>query len=176
MIRRRGWLWRWVLLALNALLLLAIVSLWWGRETAVTKSRSNNALNIPKPPVTTARFPLSAYQVVIQQDLFSPSRQGEEEAATGRTQASLEGGKLLGTIIIGPDKAALIGGGSSAPASKVQVVRPGERWGSFDILEIGDGSVVIKGKEGNKTLQLFEPSDSGQGGRNEGLSGKDKKM
>lgn len=174
MIRRRGWWWRLVPLALSALLLLAIVNLWWGRETAVTKPQSNDALNIPKPPVTAARSPLSAYQVVIQQDLFNPSRQGEEGAAPGQAQANLEGGKLLGTIIIGSVRAALIAESSPATSSKIHVIRPGERWGSFDIVEISDGLVVIKGKEGNKTLQLFEQSDSRQGVGNEGLSEKDK--
>jgi len=174
MIRRRGWWWRLVPLALSAVFLLAIVNVWWGGESTVTKSPSNNALNIPKPPGTGAGSPLSAYQVVVRQNLFDPSRQGEEGAATGKIPVSLEAGKLLGTIIIGPDKAALITGSSPTPSAKVHVIRPGERWGSLDILGISDGLVEIKDKEGNKTLQLFEPSDSGQGGGNEGLSEKDK--
>lgn len=174
MIRPRGWWWRLVPLAVIALLLLGIVNLWWGREPVETKSQSKDILNIPKIPATVARSPLSAYQVVIQKDLFSPSRQGEEGAAQGQAQANLNGGKLLGTIIIGPVKAALIAESPPTPSSKTHVIRPGERWGSFDIVEISDGLVVIKGKEGNKTMQLFEKSGSEQGGGNEELSEKDR--
>lgn len=171
MIRRRGWWWRLVPLALSAVLLLAIVNVWWGGETALTESPADKGLKIPKPPGTGAKSPLSAYQVVVQQNLFDPSRQGEE--AAGKTPASLEAGKLLGTIIIGPEKAALITGSSPRPSSEIHVIRPGERWGSLDILEINDGIVEIRDKEGKKVLQVFEPSDSGQGGRNEGVSEKD---
>lgn len=173
MIRRRNWWWRLVPLALSAILLLAIVNVWWGGETALTKSPSDKDLKIPKPPGTGAKSPLSAYRVVVQQNLFDPSRQGEAGAA-GKAPASLEAGKLLGTIIIGPEKAALITGSSPRPSSEIHVIRPGERWGSLDILEINDGMVEIKDKEGKKTLQVFEPSGSGQGGGNEGVSEKDK--
>lgn len=168
MIRRRGWWWRLVPLAVNALLLMGLVNLWWGREATLTQSQGKNAMNIPKPPAAAARSPLSSYQVIIQQDLFSPSRQGEKGAAPGPKQANLEAGKFLGTIIIGSEKIALIA--ENAPASKIHAIRPGERWGTLDIVEIRDGIVVIKGKEGNKELQLFEPSDSGQGVGDEGLS------
>jgi hypothetical protein len=102
-------------------------------------------------------------------NLFSPDRSGPDlGGATAKVQDTLEGRRLLGIIIIGEEKAALIGsppgptgplgGRTPRPAMtpEIQVVRLGEEWGGYKVLDITSEGVVLQGKEGKKTLNFPE--------------------
>lgn len=161
MIWQRGFFWNILLLGLCGLLLLGIVHVWWGEELPTEKSRSGKGLGVPAVPLLRDDQPLSAYNVVASKNLFSQDRRGPEPGAPApKVQATLEGRRLLGTIIVGTDRAALI---SQAPprgqvgkTAQIEVVHQGEEWGGFTVLEISSESVVFQNKDGKKTLTFPE--------------------
>jgi hypothetical protein len=149
-------------LVVNCLLLLAIVHIWVGENAAPVVSRPGKGPELPKPPVLRDQQPISAFAVVAAKDLFSQDRNAPAAEQPAQAQASLEGRQLLGTIIIGEERVALISSKSGATAmrgrqeSQVEVVRQGEDWEGFKILEISSEAVVLQGKDGKKTLNFPE--------------------
>jgi hypothetical protein len=108
---------------------------------------------------------LNAFAVVASKNLFTQSRSGPGlGAGAPKAKATLEGRRLLGVIIIGEERAAMI---SSAPTpgprrllppgqTQIEVVRLGEEWEGFTVVEISSEAVVFLGKEGKKTLNFPE--------------------
>jgi hypothetical protein len=137
-----------------ALLLLGIVNIWWGEEDNGAGVKSPAGLDVPKIPLLRGRESLEAYRQVVENNLFSPDRRGEDEARPAKGQASLEGSKLMGVIIVGVERAALITEPGRAGKKGVLVVRQGERWGNYQVVEITTQGVVLQGKEGRKTLDF----------------------
>ncbi len=161
MIWRRGYnLWHIILLVVNCLLLLAIVSIWWGENGAPVASRPSRGPKLPKPPALRDQQPISAFNVVAAKDLFSQDRHAPATEQPAKVQTSLEGRQLLGTMIIGSDRIALISIKPGAPGRarevQVDVVHQGEEWEGFKILEISSEAVVLLGKDGKKTLNFPE--------------------
>jgi hypothetical protein len=141
-----------------ALLLLGIAHMWWGEGGVPSLSRSAKGPEVPMAPILRDQQPLSAFAVVAAKNLFSQDRSGPS-LGLAKGQNSLEGRKLLGTMIIGDTRAALIGGNPPArgqAGSAVDVVYLGEEWGGFKIIEISNDSVVFQGKDGQKTLNFPE--------------------
>jgi hypothetical protein len=147
-------------MAINCLLLAAIIQVWWGSGESPSLSRAGKGPQMPKTPMLRDTQPLNAFRVVAAKDLFSQERSGPEPGLPGAAkQDNLEGRKLLGTIIIGNERAAMIGGptpGKGAKASDVEVVRLGEELGGFKVVEISSEGVVFLGKAGKKTLNFPE--------------------
>ncbi len=158
---RRGYnLWHILLLVVNCLLLLAIVHIWWGENGHPVASRPGKGPELPKAPMLRDRQPMSAFRVVAAKDLFSQERSGPETDKPAKVEATLEGRLLMGTMVIGSDRLALI---SSKPAAgrgrlepQVDVVRLGEEWEGFKVVEITSEAVVLEGKDGKKTLNFPE--------------------
>ena len=81
MIWRRGFnLWHIILLAVNCLLLLAIVRIWWGGTAAPVAARPGKGPELPRTPMLRDQQPLSAFRVVAAKDLFSQDRTGSDGA------------------------------------------------------------------------------------------------
>ena len=162
MIWRRGFnLWHILLLVVNCLLLLAIVNLWVGESGAPGPSRPGKGPELPKTPRLRDQQPLGAFQVVAARDLFSQDRKAYEiEGKPGKPLASLEGKELMGTMIIGSDRVALISSKTKKPGvvgqvgSQVDVVRQGDDLDGFKVMEISNEAVVLQGKDGNQTLNF----------------------
>ena len=90
--------------------------------------------------------------MVAAKNLFSQDRNDPTEEIA-KVQDSLEGRQLLGTMIIGDTKAAIIGGkptGRGNGTPEVEVVHQGEEWDGFKVLEISNESVVLQGKTAKK--------------------------
>lgn len=157
---RRGLnLWHILLLLANCLLIAAIIHVWWGEEGTTVPSRSANALQVPKAPLLRDQQPLNAFKVVATKNLFVQDRTAPESGAPAKVTDSLEGRHLLGTIIIGDERAALISSkpqGRGQQAAEVEVVRLGEEWDGLKVLEISNEAVVFQGKDGKKTLNFPE--------------------
>jgi hypothetical protein len=135
-----------------ALLLTAIVRIWFVGGEAPFKSEAVKGPEVPKAPVLRDQQPLTAFQSVIAQDLFSQNRQAGE-TKTAKVQDSLEGRQLLGTMTIGLTRAAIIGGkAQGGKAAEVEAVYLGEEWHGLKVLEISRDSVTFTGKDGPKTL------------------------
>lgn len=151
--------WQILLLLANCLLIVAIIHVWWGEEGTAVPSRSGNALQVPKTPLLRDQQPLNAFRVVATKNLFTEDRTGSDSGAAAKATDSLEGRHLLGTIIVGNDRAALISSkpqGRGQQAGEVEVVRLGDEWDGLKVLEITNEAVVFQGKDGKKTLNFPE--------------------
>lgn len=137
------------LILLNLVLLAAVGQVWFGGEEIPREPRGRVALPQFRP--LTVREPLDRFQVVVAKDLFSPERQG---AASGPVKlAGTEDFQLLGTLIVGAERAALIAQGPKG-RQKIQLVRQGEQWLGVRLVEIGPEAVVLEGKDGRVTLSF----------------------
>lgn len=162
MIWRRGFnLWHIFLLVVNCLLLLAIVNLWVGETGAPAPASPGKGPELPKAPRLRDQQPLGAFQVVAARDLFSQDRKAPAaEEKPGKTVASLEGKELMGTMIIGSDRVALISsktkkvGVVGLAGTQVDVVRQGDDLDGFKVMEISNEAVVLQGKDGKQTLNF----------------------
>ncbi|MCX5889979.1 MAG: hypothetical protein NTY36_11050 [Deltaproteobacteria bacterium] len=162
MIWRRGYnLWHLILLVVNCLLLLAIAHIWWGENGAPVASRPGKGPELPKAPLLRDQQPISAFQVVAAKDLFSQDRNAPAVEQAAKVETTLEGRTLLGTMIIGTERVALISSKPGAAARgrqepQIDVVHQGEEWEGFKILGISSESVVLEGKDGKKILNFPE--------------------
>jgi hypothetical protein len=145
-----------VLLVGVVFLLTAIVRIWGGAGGAPFRSPAAPGPEVPKTPVLRDQQPLTAFKSVVAQNLFNPERNappGQE----AKVQDNLEGRRLLGTLVIGATRAAIIGGkaaGKGAP--EVEAVYLGEEWHGLKVLEIANDSVTFTGRDGRKTLTFPE--------------------
>lgn len=123
-------------------------------------SRPDRGPKVPQTPILRDQQPLNAFRVVAAKNLFSQDRAGpESETPTAKAQDTLEGRQLLGTIIIGQERAALITGKEKKPGRQepeVEVVRLGEEWDGFKVVDISNEAVTFQDKKGKKTLNFPE--------------------
>ena len=148
-----------LLLAGIALVLVAIINVWWGGgETPSSRSSSDQVAQVPTAPILRDQQPITAFAVIAAKDLFSQDRSGPSQGPA-QVQNSLEGRELLGTMLIGDTKAAIIGSkptGRSKGTPEIEAVYLGEEWNGLKILEILNDSVTFSGKDGRKTLKFPE--------------------
>ena len=146
------------LLAGIALLVLGIASIWWGGGSDTSGSPSAQGPEVPLAPILRYHEPLSSFAVVSARNLFSQDRKGPS-LGVGNNQNSLDGCQLLGTIIIGTTRAALIGGKTGSPGRgepEVEVVHVGQEWGGYKVVEVLNDAVIFQGKDGRRTLNFPE--------------------
>ncbi len=98
-----------LLLAGIAFLLVAIIHIWWGGGDMPFQGPAAKGPEMPTAPILRDQQPLSAFKTVAAKNLFSQDR-SDPTAGVAKVQDSLEGRQLLGTMIIGDTKAAIIGG------------------------------------------------------------------
>lgn len=147
-----------LLLAGIAFLLVATIRIWWGGGDTPFQGPAAKGPEMPTAPILRDQQPLSAFSAVVAKNLFSKDR-SSSTASVAKVQDSLEGRQLLGTMIIGATKAAIIGGkqaGSAKGAAEIEAVYLGEEWNGFKVLEISHDSVTFHGKDGRKTLKFPE--------------------
>ena len=146
-----------LLLAGITFLLVAIIRIWWGGGDMPFQGPAAKGPEMPRAPVLRDQQPLSAFRNVAAKSLFSKTR-SEPTVAVAKVQDSLEGRQLLGTMVIGATKAAIIGGKplGGKGAAEVEAVYVGEEWNGFKVLEISNDSVTFHGKDGQKTLKFPE--------------------
>jgi hypothetical protein len=147
-----------LVLAGVAFLLVAIIQIWWGGGDMPFQGPAAKGPEMPTAPILRDQQPLPAFGTVAAKNLFSQNR-SSPTAGVAKVQNSLEGRQLLGTMIIGSTKAAIIGGkplGSGKGAPEVEAVYLGEEWNGFKVLEIANDSVTFHNKDGPKTLKFPE--------------------
>ncbi|MBW1991670.1 MAG: hypothetical protein JRI59_06075 [Deltaproteobacteria bacterium] len=151
---RKNLLWLGGLTLANLLLLAGIAQVWFSpRQPSGAVGR--HRLTLPRPKPLRSRENLDNFNVVVAKNLFSPERRGAETGtAPGQT---LEDGLLLGTIIVGDQKAVLLGQKGVKGRQKVQVLRPGEEWRGYRLVEITENGVIFQGKEGKRSLTFPRP-------------------
>lgn len=156
--RRNLNLWNVLLLAGIALLFIATINLWWNTKEPPAPSRADKGPQVPTAPILRDEQPLNQFSVVATKNLFSPERTGPSLAGgPTKGQNTLEGRQLMGTMIVGNTRAALIGGKALKKGeAPVEVVFLGEQWGDFKVLEIANDVVVFQGKDGKVTLNFPE--------------------
>jgi len=151
-------LWQLLLLGGCGLLLLGIVQVWLGNDLAPAAARGRKGPEVPQVSPLRDQRPMGDFVVVATKNLFSPDRTGPTPGAkVPKTEGSLEGRILLGTIIIGDERAAMISDkGAKGRKPQVQVLRLGEEWDGFKLVEILNEGVVFQSREGKKTLNFPE--------------------
>jgi hypothetical protein len=146
-----------LLLAGVAFLLVAIIQIWWGSGDLPFQGPAAKGPEMPTAPILRDQRPLSAFGTVAAKNLFSQTR-SDPGKGVAKVQDSLEGRQLLGTMVIGETRAAIIGGkpvgGKGAP--EVEAVYLGEEWNGFKVLEISNDSITFLNKDGRKTLKFPE--------------------
>jgi hypothetical protein len=147
-----------LLLAGIALLLWATLNIWLGGGSLPSRLPSAKGPEVPTAPILREQQPLTAFAIVAAKDLFSQDRSGPG-LSPGKVQDSLAGRSLLGTMIIGDTRVAIIG--SKTPVHgrgkpEIEVIYLGEEWGGYKLVAISNDSVVFQGKEGRKTLNFPE--------------------
>lgn len=146
-----------LLLAGVAFLLVAIIHIWWGGDMPFQGPAAKGP-EMPTAPILRDQQPLSAFGTVAAKSLFSQDR-SSSTASVAKVQDSLEGRQLLGTMIIGETKAAIIGGtpqGAGKGKLEIEAIYLGEEWNGFKVLEIANDSVTFLNKDGRKTLKFPE--------------------
>lgn len=140
-----------------AFLLVAIIRIWWGGGGLPSQGPAAKGPEVPNAPILRDQQPLTAFQTVVAKNLFSQDRRDAGSSAV-KVQDSLEGRQLLGTMMVGDTKAAIIGGKATgrAAAAEVEAVYLGEEWNGLKLLEISNDSVTFSGKDGRKTLKFPE--------------------
>ena len=147
-----------LLLAGIAFLLVAIIHIWLGGGDMPFQGPAAKGPEMPKAPILRDQQPLTAFRTVTDKNLFSQARSAPT-VGVAKVQDSLEGRQLLGTMVIGETKAAIIGGkplGGGQGKSEIEAVYLGEEWNGFKVLEIANDSVTFLGKDGRKTLKFPE--------------------
>jgi len=147
-----------LLLAGIAFLLVAIIRIWWSGGDMAFQGPAVKGPEMPKAPVLRDQQPLSAFKTVAEKNLFSQTRSNPSAGVT-KVQDSLEGRQLLGTMVIGETRAAIIGGklpGAGKGKVEIEAVYLGEEWNGFKVLEIANDSVTFLNKDGRKTLKFPE--------------------
>jgi hypothetical protein len=147
-----------LLLAGSVFLLVAIIHIWWDDGGMPSQSPSAKGIEVPTAPIIRDQQPLSAFKMVATKNLFSQDR-SDPTADIAKVQDSLEGFELLGIMVLGDTKAAIIGGkpaGRAKGALEVEAVYLGEEWHGLKLLEISNESVTFSGKDGRKTLKFPE--------------------
>lgn len=112
-----------LLLAGVAFVLVAIIHIWWGGDMPFQGPAAKGP-EMPKAPILRDQQPLSAFSPVVAKNLFSQAR-SNPTAAVAKVQDSLEGRQLLGTMLIGETKAAIIGGklpGSAKGTPEIEAI------------------------------------------------------
>ena len=146
-----------LLLAGVAFLLVAIIQIWWGGDLPF-QGPADKGPEMPKAPILRDQQPLTAFGTVAAKNLFSQAR-SNPPMGVAKVQDNLEGRQLLGTMVIGETKAAIIGGkpqGGGKGTPEVEAVYLGEEWNGFKVLEIANDSVTFLNKDGRKTLKFPE--------------------
>jgi len=141
-----------------AFILTAIIHIWWGGGGMPSQGPSAKGPEVPTAPILRDQQPLSAFRTVVAKNLFSQDRR-DLSADSAKGQDSLEGRQLLGTLVIGDTKVAIIGGkpqGRGTGTPEAEAVYLGEEWNGFKLLEISNDSVTFSGKDGRKTLKFPE--------------------
>jgi hypothetical protein len=147
-----------LLLAGVAFLLVAIIYIWWGGGAMPFQGPAAKGPEMPKAPILRDQQPLTAFMTVTDKNLFSQTR-NNPSVGDAKVQDSLEGRQLLGTMVIGETRAAIIGGklaGGGKGKAEIEAVYLGEEWNGFKVLEIANDSVTFLNKDGRKTLKFPE--------------------
>jgi hypothetical protein len=147
-------IWNILMMGGTCLLLIGLYAMWWGTDQTNSPPHVSEGLKVPVAPVLRDQQPFSAFMDVVKKNLFSQDRRGwyQNKAAHQNLFASHQ---LLGIIIIGNTRAALIGtlarprGGKE---SGIDVVYPGDLWNGFKVKKITNESVILRGKHGLKAL------------------------
>lgn len=148
-----------VLITLNLLAIFGILNVWWDNGEPASPPQARKALDIPVAPMLRNQQGLNEFRDVAARSLFSPDRTGPEVTGVARQgQGSIEGKLLLGTIIIGSQKVALIGGPpvGRQRETNVEAIKLGDEWEGFKVVDINRGAVVFQNKNGATTLQFPE--------------------
>ena len=139
-------------------MLVATIRIWWIGGGLPSQFATGKGPELPMTPMLRDQQPQSAFEIVMAKSLFSPDRNAPAPKVA-KVENSLEGSHLLGTMVIGDTRAAIIESktrerGRTVP--EVEVVYLGDEWSGYKVVEILNDSITFQGKDGRKTLSFPE--------------------
>jgi hypothetical protein len=143
-----------LLLAIVAVLVVQIVSLWWAREpeAEAVAPREAKAQKLDLPKVDRRPGPPNLATQISDKDLFDQSRTGAQpgQAAAAAPTEPVRPLTLvlLGVSGAGPEREALV---KDVAAPKPQWLRQGEEVGGYKLGRIDPTSIVMVGPAGEET-------------------------
>jgi hypothetical protein len=151
-------LWKIVIGLLNLLIFWGILQVWWSKTdeppTSPAQKIENGLTDLPSRDPQ----PESFYETVVTKNLFSPQRHSEINIINGQLQKNdFDNNILQGIIVVGQGRAALVTPKDPQPDNPVEIIRPGEIWHGYKVLEIDADKVVFESKEGQKIMSFPEP-------------------
>jgi hypothetical protein len=149
--------WQVILMVMNLLLFLTIPQVWCSKSPAPA---INPAQKVERKLIDFSRRdsqPEAAFAIVATKNLFSAKRHSDIGGNGDDQEVDLDKSLLQGIIVVGQGRAALLGSKDPQQNDKVEIIRPGETWHGYKVLEIGPEAVVFKTKEGEKRLHFPEP-------------------
>ena len=151
-------LWQVILAVLNLLVLLGIIQVWWNDSDMPKQGPAQKTeraqLELPRRDSKSK----SAYQIVATKNLFSSQRRATVKKVAEQPQKyDFDKNILQGIIVVGEGRVAIVASKDAQPTGKVEIIRPGETWHDYKVLEIGPETVTFQSKEGLKTMVFPEP-------------------
>jgi hypothetical protein len=151
-------LWQVILAALNLLVFIGIIQVWWS-DSGIPKQGPSQKTEITQLDLPRRDSqPKSTYQIVAAKNLFSVQRRSTVKTETEQAQKNdFDKNILQGIIVVGQGRVAIVTSKETQPTGKVEIIRPGETWHGYKVLEIGPETVTFQSKEGLKTMIFPEP-------------------
>jgi hypothetical protein len=151
-------MWQVILAALNLLVFLGIIQVWWS-DSGLPKSGPSQKTEVAQLDLPRRDSqPKTTYQIVAAKNLFSAQRRSTVKTETAPLQNDdFDKNILQGIIVVGPGRMAIVTSKDAQASSKVEIIRPGETWRGYKVLEIGPETVTFQSKDGIKTMIFPEP-------------------
>jgi hypothetical protein len=157
-----------LLVAIIAVLIFQIVTLWWVHEpeAEAVAPKDTKPQKVDLPKVDRRPPPPNLATQISDKDLFDQSRQGVKEGAAAAAAAPAEPVRPLTLVLLGvsgggPEREALV---KDQTQPKPQWLRQGEEVGGYKLGRIDPTSIVMVGPGGEETTLVInvEKAKGGQ--------------
>ncbi len=125
-------LWQVILAALNLLVFIGIIQVWWS-DSGIPKQGPSQKTEITQLDLPRRDSqPKSTYQIVAAKNLFSVQRRSTVKTETEQPQKNdFDKNILQGIIVVGQGRVAIVTSKETQPTGKVEIIRPGETWHGY---------------------------------------------
>lgn len=153
---RLNLLWQIIMVVVNLLIFFGILQIWWGDTSSPLPNRLKKVdEKLTGLPCRDSQ-PLSSYEIVAKKNLFSAHRNAVSKGFGQDQNTDLDKNILRGIVVVGQGRVALVSSRDPQPGNPVEIIRPGDIWHGYKVLEIGPDRVIFESKEGKKIMNFPE--------------------